>query len=207
MDNREIIRNSVIVAALFCMVGCSSSVPFTKALMKEYNLTSKEMRQLQFYISDDIILEREQTSVDKNIDETYALKKVEDKYISQIKFERLTPCIVTEVSGDRLRVALEPKDNLTFSFDPSNRKGQVFVYKPDVMIGQPEERSGPRESGSYGWSVVGKDTYAGEEYEVLCRRSLPYLIVDERSLRNMVIEARTVPGMRQGEAGGGVPTE
>ncbi len=192
-------KPSIIMIFVLLIAGCSSRIPFTKALIDEYKLSPNETKRLQFYVSHSMLFEREQTSIDKDIDETYALKKVEDRYIKQIEFRRMTPCIVTEVQGDRLKVALEPRDKLDFKLDPSHRKGKVFVYMPDILLKEPENRPRPKEAGYYGWAIVGKETYENQQYEVLCRHSLPYLLVDEKSLRKLVIEQRVAPGMRQGE--------
>jgi hypothetical protein len=187
------------IAGVLFLTGCSSTIPYSKALIDEYKLTPSETKQLQFFISDGVLLEREQMSIDKDIDESYSLKKVEDRYIKQIKFRRLTPCIVTSVEGDHLRVALEPKDQLAFDLKKGHRHGSVFVYKPDVLFTEPEHRPRSREAGFYGWVVMGTEDYEQTKYDVLCRRSLPILMVDERSLRKLVIDARIAPGMRQSD--------
>jgi len=168
--------------------------------MKEYSLSSRDIRRLQFYVSDGILLEQEVTNIGKNVeDSTYSLKTTEDTYIKRIVFKKTTPCVVSAVEADRLSVSFETADRISFIYDRSHPRGDVFSFKPDKRPGRNEEDLQPARAGFSGWQYAGRETYADSTYNVFLRRDAPYLIVDEESLRNLIIESRSVEGMRQSD--------
>jgi hypothetical protein len=193
------ILNLTAVGAIVIMAGCSSRVPLTRAVIKEYNLTNNDVTRLQLYTSDGLLLEKQVMKVDKDIDTKYALKKVEDHYIEQIYVKAGTPCIAKEAEADRLKVAFEPEETLNFVLDAGHPKGEVFSYRPDKKAAQPQAQERNASAGFFGWSVIGQEVYGDSTYDALIQRNLPYVLVDMASLKKMVIQARTLPGMRQGE--------
>jgi hypothetical protein len=79
----------VVCLGVIALWGCASRVPLTKEIIKEYNLSGSDIKKLQLYVSGGILLEQEQTTIDKNVDFTCSLKKVEDRYIKRIFFKEL----------------------------------------------------------------------------------------------------------------------
>ncbi len=185
---------------LMGLVGCSSQVALTRSIIKEYGLGSEDIKKLQLYVSDGILLEQEVTKIDKDIDETHSLKKVEDRYIKQICFKSQTPCIALDVASDKMGVAFEPTDKLSFVYNPNHRHGDVFEYRP-VRSAPADSIALPRQSGAgyYSWKRIGTDTYESTSFRAYVSRSAPYLLVDQASLRKFALEARVVPGMRQAD--------
>lgn len=195
-----LIRILLLGAAAFA-AGCASRVPLTKALISEYQLEPGDVTRLQLYVSDDLLLEQQITTIDKNIDSSYSLKKVEDKYIKRIRFNAVTPCIATEAESDRLKIAFEPSESLLFTLDKSNAKGEVFAYQPERSTIEERRNMIATTSSFYNWKQIGQEVYKDTTYNVLVKRTVPFLMVDMAGLRKVVVEARTVPGMRQGEEG------
>ncbi len=189
---------AVFLAGVVLFSGCASRVPLTKALVKEYNLSYTDIKRLQLYISDDILLEKEAESVNKDIDQSHSLKKVEDRYIKRIYFKSQTPCVAVEAAPDKVKVAFEPADNLTFVYErerPGTDEG--YVFKPDRKAAREDLSSRAEGSLFDNWKIVGQQTYADSTYNVVIRNDYPILLVDQASLRTFLIESRTVPGMRQ----------
>jgi hypothetical protein len=185
-----------MLAAAVLFSGCASRVPLTRALIREYNLTYADIKRLQLYISDDILLEQEAKNINKDIDQTHSLKKVEDQYIKRVYFKRQTPCIAVEAEADRVKVAFEPSDNLTFMYE-SNPEREGYVYRPEKKAAKEEQSSQAEGSLFNNWRIVGQQTYADSTYNVIVRDEFPLLLVDQASLRTFLVESRTVPGMRQ----------
>jgi hypothetical protein len=190
-------RRPILFITLLLLCGCSSRVPLTKGLIREYGLSSRDIPKLQLYISDGILLEKHKTKVDKNIDSTnYALTKVEDCYVKQIYFKKETPCIVMTASPDKLAVAFEEdRDILNFVWAPRN-ENSTYTYKPDRRIARDSVETPPT-PGFANWKIIGEETYADTSYNVLIKRDLPFLLVDKTSLRNFTIDARKVKGLKQ----------
>jgi hypothetical protein len=138
---------------LICFLfGCSSHVPLTRKLIRDYDLTIRDVTQLQLYLSDGILLEQQTMTIDKNIDEKYALKKVEDHYIKQIYFKKETSCVATIALPDKLRVSFEPCDDLDFVLNTKCKDG-FFEYQPDRKSARDTSEESP---GYSTWEVIGE---------------------------------------------------
>jgi hypothetical protein len=190
---------TVIITALL-IFGCSSRVPLTKGLIKDYGLSINDITKLQLYVSDDILLEKHQKKIDKNIDSTdYSLKKVEDYYVNQIIFAKETPCIAGSAAPDKLSVAFEhPGDYLIFISNPHNERA-FYYYKPDRRLLHDTVFSRPSDAGYGNWKTIGDETYSDTLYSVLIKNEMPFLMVDKSSLKNFILDARKVKGVKQSE--------
>ena len=185
-------------ALLAFLAGCSSRALFARALIKEYRLTDAEIKQLQFYVSDGILLEQEATSVDKDIDRTHSLIEMEDRYIRRICFRSGTPCVATSVTADALEPAFEPGESLKFSYTTQRQDGEACVFAPDKRATPEGYGNRPNGAGYYNRRPVGTGRYGDSVFTMLLRRDFPAVPVDEAGPRNLRIDSRVVPGMRQG---------
>src|SRR4051812_29311125 len=64
--------------------GCSSFVPFTYELRSEHRLTDDEVKNLQFYSSNQITLHRELTSEDRQVTAGHTLRLVSGKRVEEV---------------------------------------------------------------------------------------------------------------------------
>lgn len=192
MTYRKIFCFCIFIA--LTIISCSSRRPLTRDLINEYNLNEAGLKKIQCYLSDHLRLEREVANVDKNIEPSHSLLRVEDRFIDQINFKKNTPCIITRVDADKLYVAFEKNDNLLFQLVKRHSKGNVYCYIPDDNSSNVHYPDRLKESAWY--SPIGMENYMGKDYFALMKRNLPYLMVDEKSLKNLEIEKRNVDGMR-----------
>ena len=188
-----------LISLISLLAGCASRVPLTRALIREYQLSDNDVTRLQLYVSDDLLLEQQITRVDKNIDSSYSLKKVEDKFIKRVRFNAGTPCVALEAAPDKLKVAFEPDEGLNFVVEKNNPLGEIFSYQPEKSTVQERKNQVPSTSPFYDWKPIGQQTYKDTAYNVLVNGRIPHVLVDMAGLRKVVVEARTVPGIRQGE--------
>jgi len=193
---------ALIITTLF-LFGCSSRVPLTKGLIKDYGLSINDITRLQLYVSDDILLEKHQKKIDKNIDSTdYSLKKVEDYYVNQILFASETPCVAGSAAPDRLSVAFEhPGDYLIFTSGAHDDR-TFYYYKPDRKLLHDTVLSRPSDAGYANWKTIGDETYEDTLYSVLIKKNMPFLMVDKSSLKNFILDSRKVKGIKQSELNG-----
>jgi len=192
MKTRYVLFTCLFISLI--LISCSSRKPLTRNLINEYNLNEAGLKKIQLYLSDHLRLEREIANVDKNIEPTHSLLKIEDRFIEQINFKKNTPGIVTRVEADKLYVAFEKNDDLVFQLVTRHSKGNVYCYLPDDNsrnIRYPERL---KESDWY--TPIGIEYYMEKDYYALMRRALPYLLVDEKGLKNLEVEKRNVEGMR-----------
>ena len=191
------IFRAAFLSAVIILSGCASRIPLTKSLIREYNLNYSDIKRLQLYISDDLLLEQEAKSVNKDIDHTHSLMKVEDQYIKRVYFKSQTPCIAAEAAPDRLQVSFEPADKLTFVYESSSPRGEGYVYKPEKRASKEELSAQATGSLFNNWKIVGEQKYGDSTYNVIIKNDFPLILVDQASLRTFLVESRTVPGMRQ----------
>jgi len=193
-------RYFLLILGVTALIGCSSRVPLTKGLIKDYGLSVRDMTRLQLYISGGILLEKRMTVIDKNIDASdYSLKKVEDYYVKQVFFAKGTPCVATSAAADKLSVAFEePGDALNFA-SGSHGDTAVYAYVPDKKAVRDTVKARPAEAGFRNWKTIGEENYSDTLFTVLVKSSLPYLIVDKTSLKNFIMEMRRVKGLKQTE--------
>ena len=188
----------MIASLSLILISCSSQRPLTRDLISEYNLDKAGLKKLQLYLSNHLRLEREVANVDKNIQPSHSLLKIEDRLIEQINFKKNTPCIITDVEADKLYVAFEKADNLVFQLVKRHSKGNVYCYTPDDNsrgIRYPERLT---DEGSF--VPVGIEYYADKDfYSLIKRGKLPYLLVEQKKLKKKEVEKRNVEGMRHDE--------
>lgn len=197
MKSKKIIISIILALAL---ISCARVyVPYTLELQQEYNLTQQEIMQLQFYVSDKVILEREIVDVDKRVTKEHRLKKIEDKLLDQIVFKSYTPGIAVEVLPNMLQVAFEQQGYLTFKSEGEPEDN--YYFRSDRYGDEIKEKD---LSYCYWFQRVenemfsnGLVTYNVNEYWVFFPESRPYLLVDEESLEKIKERRRFVKGIKQ----------
>ena len=174
-------------------------VPYTLQLQEEYNLTDEEVMQLQFYVSDKVMLEREIIAVDKKVSKEHRLKKVEDKLVDQVVFRSLTPGIAVELLPYMLRVAFEDQGYITFKSE--GEPEDYYYFKSDRYGDEIKEKVVSYctwfqriEDEIFSNGLV---TYNVNEYWVFFPETRPHLLVDEESLEKIKEQRRIVKGLRQ----------
>jgi len=174
-------------------------VPYTLQLQEEYNLTDEEVRQLQFYISDEVMLEREIVDVDKRVSKEHRLKKIEDKLVDQIVFRPYTPGVALELMPNMLSVAFEEQGYLKFKSE--GEPEEYFYFKSDRYGDTIKEKV----LNYCSWFQLIEDeifsnglvTYNVNEYWVFFPETRPHLLVDEESLEKIKEQRRIVKGIKQ----------
>jgi hypothetical protein len=107
------------------MTGCSSSkvsranlVPFTKDLRQKLEKENIDLKQVQFYVDQKLILDR--NLGDQKIQVTSGVVKLENgKYINQVIVPAFTPGICESAEGDKLMISFE-KGNNNLPFGPGS---------------------------------------------------------------------------------------
>jgi len=197
MNNMKI----YLVIILLCLLASCTRVyvPYTLQLQEEYNLTDEEVMQLQFYVSDKVMLEREIIAVDKKVSKEHRLKKVEDKLVDQVVFRSLTPGIAVELLPYMLRVAFEDQGYITFKSE--GEPEDYYYFKSDRYGDEIKEKVVSYctwfqriEDEIFSNGLV---TYNVNEYWVFFPETRPHLIVDEESLEKIKEQRRIVKGLRQ----------
>jgi hypothetical protein len=170
--NRMNFRLHFLVGALVLLAGCSPKIPFTQSVREKHNLTAEELRRIQFYLSDPVILRRGNSQSEKATEEG-ALVIKSGKNIEQVSFKANTPGTVSEVvSNSAMKISFEdgPEKMLVFSSD----KNGYYALK------------------ALSWERDGKGTinYGGQTYTAAPGSSNAILLFKMKSLKDVQVKER-----------------
>lgn len=120
-------RNHIIIAALLMIFfgSCSPKIPFTQSIRDQYQLSSEELKGIQFYISDPLALRRGESNENQKSTDDGKLIIQSGRTIDQVTIKANTPGAVEKVADIKtLKVAFEEgaEKSLVFSSD-NNRNG------------------------------------------------------------------------------------
>jgi len=116
---------SVLTFLALSMTGCSSSkvsranlVPFTKDLRQKLERENIDLKQVQFYIDQKLVLDR--NLGDQKVAVTSGVVKMENgRYINQVVIPAFTPGVCENAEGDKLMISFE-KGNNNLPFGPGS---------------------------------------------------------------------------------------
>lgn len=101
----------VVVVGMIFTSCASTRVPFTQQLRDEYKLNVEELKSLQFYTSNHLVLRR--AEMDSNKETSGGeLTLSKDKMMEEIVIKAGTPCVIRDVvDGNRVTVSFEQGSN------------------------------------------------------------------------------------------------
>lgn len=119
-----------LVGVLFMIVGigCTQYRPLTSDLVKEYGWGESDLRQMQFYLSEDIVLERVKQGGKTEISDG-KVKVIDGKKIDQVVIPAYTPGVLLFTpKSDRIAVSFEDDNDEKFLvFGPNPNYGDRYV--------------------------------------------------------------------------------
>jgi hypothetical protein len=136
MKNRAIIVLALTIPIL--MVSCSPQVrPFTQEIREKTRLTEQELKSIQFYTSNTVVLRRGETSGAKETDKG-ELTVLTDAKVEEIIIKAGTPCLIKEVvDGNRVTVSFEDGAGKFLVFGSlRNRDGYYTLMALDWVNGK-----------------------------------------------------------------------
>src|SRR5512134_2415162 len=119
---RKWMAAACLLAAPLAASGCASNrVAFTQPLRVQYDLSAEELKNLQYYLSSDVTLQRGFRSEEGEVSGSHRLVRKEGGLVEQVIVRAGTPGIATEVGETSLAVSFEPGASLFFGTPPSDR--------------------------------------------------------------------------------------
>ena len=184
-------RKTYTIAAILtlaaALAGCGTSrVAFLHAYRAPGKLGADELKSLQFYVSEDIVLRRVEDTSQHQVTEAHAYRAIDGTLREVIELPRGTPGLVTKVEGSTLWVSFEEDGALAFQYLPKV-EGEIgetyrFPYRPGKHL-----------------------RYRGEYYEVveggLGQGRDTYLLMEAEWGRKMEDRHRTMTGRRLADRG------
>ncbi|MEO0340432.1 MAG: hypothetical protein AAF242_14625 [Bacteroidota bacterium] len=162
---------------------CSPQLtPFTERLVKENRWSEDQIRRIQFYLSEDILLSRRLGGSASTI-EGGEIKVINGRKVEQVVIAKGTPGVVLfSPKSDRLAVSFESGgDDRYLMFGPNSKVGGRFV----LLAKEWDRRSGQVTYEDKLYRVEGKSAYAS-------------LMVDLKKINKTVVNSRKAGGRTVG---------
>jgi hypothetical protein len=173
------IQNGTLAVLFLLSAGCvTSKIPMTASLIQDYNLSPEQLKNLQYYVSDDIVLARGGTDREAGVHDA-GVRLVSNRVVDYVVVPDKTPGIAVNASKDRLEIAFEEGSSFSFSVTKTPSRHH---RRSEPRYGLVPERVVPvAERGEFGPFVY---TYREKEYFSKNGASV-YLLVAESTIENV----------------------
>ena len=180
IDATKICAFLVLLAGSLSVAGCAPQrVAFTQGIRTHYDLGSEELKNLQYYVSSDVTLQRDFRREEGEISKSHKLVTKEGGLVEEVVIPAGTPGIATEVGETSLSVSFEPGSSLIFGSPPTDRDPER-KYKLSAKQ----------------WSdYYGEIVYDGKTFYAVEGSGRAYLEVGVESLDAVEKKKKVLPGM------------
>lgn len=156
------IHIGIVTSFLLLIFGCSPNYrPFTEDLQNSYQWSEDDLKHIQFYLSNDIILRRE-LSKGESVIEGGRIVLEEGRRVEEIIFEEGTPGVLVFMpKSNRMAVSFEEGDDKFLMFGPHPKQNDRYM-----LLGSEWNRR------------TGQITYQGKKYRTPSASAYAGLLVD-----------------------------
>ncbi|MCU0345536.1 MAG: hypothetical protein MUC59_01250 [Saprospiraceae bacterium] len=172
----------LVLLAMFSMVlfsACNKLSYFTEDLNERYRWTEDELKKIQFYVSQDIVMKREVSGGDREV--VSGKIKIEDgRQIEEVVIRKGTPgAYLFSPKENRFAIGFEESNDRYLVFGPSPKYSDRFV----LMASDWDRRSGDVSYDNKTWRVSSDNAYAA-------------LLVDLRKMNKVDKDTRVAKGRK-----------
>lgn len=174
-------KKIALLAGVSLATACSPSLTyFTQPLYEEHRWTEAELKKIQFYLSDDLVLRRAAPDANTEIS-AGSIRIINGERVEEVVIPRATPGVmVFSPKANRLAISFEEGSDQRFlMFGPNPKAGNRYVVL------------------AKDWNRYdGQVSYDGKEYTVEASNALSSLMVDLRKVEKVEINSRTAQGRK-----------
>lgn len=121
----------LLILPILFLSACKTLVPYNKQLKEKYSWTESEIKQIQFYLSNPITLQRRLSNSSTEI-VSGKIKTQNGEQIEEIYIKKGTPGILVADKGNKgYKISFEIDDNHTLTFGWFENKGSNYYLKAD----------------------------------------------------------------------------
>lgn len=170
---------SLFVFVLALLTSCKTLAPFTNQLRVDNQWSKEDIKNIQFYTSDRIVLNRQLKSNETEI-VSGKIKMVDGKRVEQIIIKKGTPGVVVALpDAERLAVSFEISDAYYLTFGVNPKRGKRFYLLGKDWKGK-----------------IGKVTYDDKLFFTTPQSADVFLAIDLRKVNNEEYKTRTAKGRK-----------
>jgi hypothetical protein len=169
----------LLLIGLF-LASCSPRLtPFTQRLYEESGWTKAELKRIQFYLSEDIVLKRSLSGGSSEI--VNGKIKIENgQEIEEVVIPKMTPGVfVFSPKEKRFAISFEDSDARFLMFGPNPKAGNKYV----LLASEWKNRRGKVQYDDKTWRVSADDAVSS-------------LLVDLKKVRKVSVSSRTAGGRK-----------
>lgn len=159
MNTNRLKNGWLFLVLVIGMSACTQNLqPFTQNLYDDYRWTDNDLKRIQFYLSDDIVMSRESNS-GKSAIEGGEIKVVEGRNVEEVIIPKGTPgAFLFSPKSDRFAVSFEANNDALFlMFGPNPKAGDRYV----LLASEWKKRGGKVTYGDKKWRVNYNGAWAG----------------------------------------------
>jgi hypothetical protein len=169
---------SLFLAIGFMLAGCKNLVPYTDAIRTKYNIQQSDLKRIQFYASDDIILQRKISDGATNI-VSGKIKSVNGEKVEEIIVRSGTPGVLVQETNGKLGISFESNDNYFINFGSNSYMDEKYTIAFSELKNK-----------------VGKILYNGSAYYTAPESVNALLMVDMRKINKFELNQRIAKGRK-----------
>jgi hypothetical protein len=170
------------IALFTTLVGsCSTELrPFTSGLMNEGKWSDDDLKRIQFYLSDDIVIYRDFTKGETQI-VGGVIKIVNGREVEEIRIPKGTSGVfLSRLKNENFAIGFDASSNTKYlTFGPNPNRGGAYV----LLAAEWKNKRG-------------KLTYDNKAYFANTSAAWAALLVDLKNFRNMSVQTQTVKGRK-----------
>lgn len=169
----------ILLLIPFAISSCKNLIPYTDAISKRNNWSESEVKRIQFYTSDAIVLQRQITEGSTDIVQG-KIKTVNGKKVDEIIIRAKTPGILTEMpKQQKMLISFEVDNDHYLSFGVNPNFGSKYTLLASSWDGR-----------------IGNITYNNREYKAAPGSADVFLMVDSRKIMKEDINSRVAKGRK-----------
>jgi hypothetical protein len=191
-----------ISAAILMIVisSCARTVTFSHTMRDRINLLDEDLKKIQFYVSEKIIIKREFINWSSEINRDHDLRQIGNHYLETVVINTDTPGIVVDANEEELYVSFEPNPNfyLIFCRECSEKQKDSDLYT--LYSFKVKGRDLETVEDTRLFDRVAKDAtfyfteYGNQEFYIANNSQEAYLKLKDKIVRNMRQTKRVLPG-------------
>lgn len=165
--------------AMLTMSSCKNLVPYSDAVKTKYNLSDDQLKHVQFYVSDPIVLQHKITDGSSTQIADGKIKIINGEKVEEIIIRSGTPGVLVRNDDGKFEVSFEKGDDhfLRFGSNPSRYNSYVLLASD--------------------WKgKIGTVNYAGNKYYTSPESADAILLIDIRKIANYQRDERVAKGRK-----------
>lgn len=169
----------LFISTLVFLSSCSSLTPFTQDIYSDLGISDDEIKSVQFYLSQDIVLYKTLNTDEARIEDGKI--KLKQKHKSkEILIAKGTPGVI---------VFMPKQNRFAVSFD--NDDDKYLIFGPNERLDDRYTLLGKEWDDGYG-----EVTYGGETYTTSTRNAVASLMVNVNKMQNYTVKRKQASGRK-----------